>query len=509
MVRKRYSSQKKQEQVSRKQLEVFLEKHEWITGDIEPDLGEDILVRIFRDGVSTGLSLYVQLKSVREITKHQLSTGDISYDFDTDDLGHWEVQTPMVILVIWDVTQSVGWWISINDAIKYLDRFNPTWRSNNTAAVRIPINNRVDEHGLENIQGMLAQLYGPVIGKDKEIVINAKFLFPQTPEGQEKFKALQRTMAAGDRIELEGQYIQEFSLPEWWTRIYGAPDPKAMILWIGSTPSDEILPLQIEFQSDGFQPERIPYVEFKRIKQGFEETTLSNAHQGISLQFDMVIKPGTGAFTLTFHSNYVDLEGKVALQLINIEKMYAQGGQIQIMALKTGQVMQFAIPPGSRPPLEPQFAQFVENLAAIQHITGRVLRIPDFASLTFGQMREAQELASIITTGRYVRTAKNFDIELLRPGVGQLLRELAQNGTLYVRIGYEMVNYDLFGEQFELGPCIRTIQGKLSNSYDELTTWYEQADDKDCYKIKLAMPEITDDYQNWLPAKNYSTIELR
>ena len=71
MARKRNSSQKKQERISRKQFETFLEMHEWITGDIEHDLGEDILVRIYRDGVSTGLSLYVQLKSVKAIANHQ------------------------------------------------------------------------------------------------------------------------------------------------------------------------------------------------------------------------------------------------------------------------------------------------------------------------------------------------------------------------------------------------------------------------------------------------------
>ena len=90
----------------------------------------------------------------------------------------------MVFLVIWDVNLPAGWWICVKDAIQYLDRHNPTWRSNKSAAVRIPIENMMDEYGLEKIQDILAQLYGPVVGKDKAIVINAKFIFPQTPEGR-------------------------------------------------------------------------------------------------------------------------------------------------------------------------------------------------------------------------------------------------------------------------------------------------------------------------------------
>ena len=65
----RLSREQKQENISRPQFREFLERHEWVTGDITPDLGEDILVRIYEDGISTGLSFYVQLKSTDDIKK--------------------------------------------------------------------------------------------------------------------------------------------------------------------------------------------------------------------------------------------------------------------------------------------------------------------------------------------------------------------------------------------------------------------------------------------------------
>ena len=55
----RMSPQQQQENISRKQLGEFLETHGFVTGDITPDLGEDILVRIYDKGISTGLSFYV------------------------------------------------------------------------------------------------------------------------------------------------------------------------------------------------------------------------------------------------------------------------------------------------------------------------------------------------------------------------------------------------------------------------------------------------------------------
>lgn len=500
MARKRYSPQKKQEQVSRKQFETFLEQHEWITESIHTDLGEDIFVRIFSDGVSTGLSLYVQLKSVKSIVDHQLSTGEISYDFDVDDLGHWEVQTPLVVLVIWDVGQSAGWWMSVKDAIKYLDQHHPNWRNNMYGTVRIPMGNRIDDNGLERIRDILINLYGPVIARDKEITINAKFLFPPTPEGQEKYEALKRSIAAGAEIELEGQYIQEFILPEWWTRIYGSPDPKEMTVWIGTAPSDEILPMQIEFQSNGNAPVRIPYVEFQRVKQGFEEITVSNKHQNSPIRFTMVVQSKTGTCTFTMESNYVGLDGQSANQLINIEKIYAAGGLVQITNLKSQKDLQIPIPPGTCPEPESNLAQFVKNLATIQQKTGKALKIPEFHTLTLGQVRKAHTLATIVTTGRYIRTTDHLFIEVFKPGIALLLNNFPGTDTVYAQIGYKEISYDLFAEHFSLGPYIRTIQGKLADSYDEISKWYEEAADEDSCKVQLLKPKITDEYKNWQPS---------
>mgnify|MGYP001493751819 FL=1 len=88
MSRRRDSSQDKQERVSRKQFGEYLEQNEWITADIVPDKGEDILVRIYDNGKSTGLSLYIQLKSVLIVENLKLKSGVVSYSFEVADLEH-------------------------------------------------------------------------------------------------------------------------------------------------------------------------------------------------------------------------------------------------------------------------------------------------------------------------------------------------------------------------------------------------------------------------------------
>jgi hypothetical protein len=79
MVDNRDSNQQRLERISRKQFGELLERNDWIIDPIDPDMGEDVHVRIYEDGHSTGISVYVQLKSTDKIEKFVLKSGPISY----------------------------------------------------------------------------------------------------------------------------------------------------------------------------------------------------------------------------------------------------------------------------------------------------------------------------------------------------------------------------------------------------------------------------------------------
>jgi hypothetical protein len=280
--KQRYSPQQQQENISRKQFEEFLEQHQWITNDVVPDLGEDILVRIYDKGISTGLSFYVQLKSTSNLKKHLPKSGAISYPFEVKDLEHWEGQAIAIILVVWDIRQKRGWWIWINQAIEYLTRENPNWRQKDTVNVHIPSDNEFNEASLARLRQLMADIYYPIISKGRELTIQAKFSFPKTPDGIAKYIELKRHFAAGDEVELDGKYIEIFDFPDWWKRLYGEIDSATMYLKISPTQTKSPIPTQIEFLSE-FGQEKIPYVELWNVKQGEEEITFTNEKQNIPL----------------------------------------------------------------------------------------------------------------------------------------------------------------------------------------------------------------------------------
>jgi len=81
------------------------------------DYGEDLLVRIFEEGVYTGKAFYVQLKGTNNIQQYALKTGVFSYGVDVVNLLQWHRNKFPVVFVLWDIEQRVGYWLHIQSYI--------------------------------------------------------------------------------------------------------------------------------------------------------------------------------------------------------------------------------------------------------------------------------------------------------------------------------------------------------------------------------------------------------
>lgn len=66
---RRFSREQQQENRSRRQVAERLDEIGWSPSPLETDMGEDLHVRIYEGGQSTGLSFYVQLKSTADSAK--------------------------------------------------------------------------------------------------------------------------------------------------------------------------------------------------------------------------------------------------------------------------------------------------------------------------------------------------------------------------------------------------------------------------------------------------------
>ncbi len=100
------------ENISEDQIREYFDRLGWQVDRIK-DYGEDLLVRIFEEGVFTGKAFYVQLKGTNNIKQYALKTGGFNYGVDVVNLLQWHRNKFPVIFVLWDIAKRAGYWLHI------------------------------------------------------------------------------------------------------------------------------------------------------------------------------------------------------------------------------------------------------------------------------------------------------------------------------------------------------------------------------------------------------------
>jgi hypothetical protein len=504
----RDSVQQKQERISRKQFEEFLETNEWITGSVDPDLGEDILVRIYDKGISTGISFYTQLKSTDNIQKYVLKSGSISYPIKVKDLIHWDAQALPVLLVIWDICQRKGWWIEITNAIAGLTARNDSWRSKDpkkTVKIHIPLDHELNDINLQNLRQTFADHFYPIISKGKDLEFRVKFSFPPTQEGEEGFAQLQNHFKAGNKIKIDGKYITEFVPSEWWNRLFGEIKVEQLVL--GTSTGSKIRPMQIEFWSPRYGSEKLVYVELKLEKQGTEEITLSNKHQDHPFQIQVTINKITNSLNLKFNSTVCGKNACTAKQSLQIERIYETGGEVRITALDSGHTITIKHPPipeGKFNRNKNKRLNFIEKVCIIQNAFAEEIIFPEDCGIKSEDIAAVDELLSILDSGIHKRTGMKFNAEFLKPAIEIMYDVLQKNSRLQITMQVDSSYVDIFSTRIELGPMTRFINGIWEIPLDEVKKWLDIAESNDTLQVQLVDVEVVEEFEKWrktIPSK--------
>ncbi len=497
--RRRLSPQQKQENVSRKQFGDFLEPHEWITADVHPDLGEDFLVRIYENGVSTGLSFYVQLKSTADIQDYCLESGEIGYSFEVADLEHWATQVTTVVITIWDVSQKQGWWRWIDDIIGSLDEHKPNWRTQKSVRVHFPFEHVLNEGRLEQLRQVMAHHYYPAISQGKELKGKFKFRFPPTPEARAKAAELRKHMAFGDKIAIDGQFIKAVEFPELWVRLFGEPDIETMRLEMGPSKASESRPVQIDFHSPQYGNERMSPIELRVVKKGEEEMTLSNAHQGLPFKIQIIENRRTRQHRFTFTKSIKDMDGYVARQVLRIQQILSSGGNIRIAFLDAEKApLEFSVAPGTLPQPDQKVLDLADKVCKIQNLSGQLVYLPEGGHFTEEDLEAADELISVLHFGQYRESGESFSIGLAKPAVEIIASKHKEGEPLYFRMSTEESFVDLLATRVQLGPMTQKIKGFWEMPMSRVKTWIEESTDDDVLEIRLADVEIHSEFADWL-----------
>lgn len=406
---RRYSREQRQENRSRHQFCERLDEVGWIPSTVETDMGEDLIVRIYDGGASTGLSFYVQLKSTPDSAAlKRKRSAELAYELEVKDLRHWEVSTTLVVLVVWDIEKRIGWWQPIPEIIKKLDKASKGWRKRKTATVSVPLADRTDDDGLKRLRWAVADHNLPLIPKPEGSEL--KLFFPNTAEGAASLAAFKRAFDEGEEVVLgDGELLApSVEHPEWHRRIYGDFDGPVRIT-IGPSKPSRVVPVRVDLESS-HGTASLPYIELRAVKEGRRKTVLSNEQQGLPAQLYIAISDTHSEAKLRLTGPGKDVYE--AQEVAAIGLVMAQAGvRVRVTALTQERpTIMFTINGPSNEATVARLVQwraFVEKLVFIQQRIPSERILISKESITHAEAAAVERIFTILSHGR-VRTSIPF-----------------------------------------------------------------------------------------------------
>lgn len=397
--RRRRTAQQQQERKSRLQIAESWE--DWPLQSNVEDLGEDLMFQVYSDGMFSGLSFYVQLKSTKAIKKltPKRRSDVVAYSFETKDLLHWEASATPVVLVVWDVATKDGVWELVPDALKALDASGADWRSRKSVRVLIQKSHTTDVAGREMLRHKLAYFVLPVLSRGKVVTISPTFTFPNTDKGRAAMRALRRTIEEGGRVTVKGEHIKAWRMSDWWERAFGSRLPDSVV--ISSSRSERTLPVSVHV----ICPERTESlaVELVRVKAGNRQLTFKTKDRHHPVRMTLVVhdaRDGEARVEVRFSLRHRGRTIPECLQLTRLLIAAKEGGDVQ-MTLPGGAVLG---QPGMTLPVEralDELRRWEGVLSQLSYIQSRIARFGTMSlkKLPDCSLEQVERLYSIVRFG--------------------------------------------------------------------------------------------------------------
>jgi Domain of unknown function (DUF4365) len=123
----------------------------WTAEIVKEDYGEDLLVRIFRGGVASPLTFWVQVKGMGRVRRPGSQPRILTLRVDNDHGRSWSRMHQPVMLAVWDGASEEVYWQFWHDAVR---RQLPT-----KVAVTIPIEQSLNREGVVRIEERVSAYY--------------------------------------------------------------------------------------------------------------------------------------------------------------------------------------------------------------------------------------------------------------------------------------------------------------------------------------------------------------
>ena len=497
--RSRFTSNMKQELISRCQLSERLIEHGWLPGTTVLDLGEDFIVHIYLVAEATGVVFHIQEKSTTDLLSYRLANGThLSYPFPVKDVRHWEaLDLPVVLLIVWDVTLREGRWVFADDAISDLDQRRPNWRGNKTkVSVRIPWNNPTDDKGLARLRSSIGHRLYSVIVRDRSLEIKVSLDFAESTDTGADLDAFNRFVREGDEVTFVGRTIQSLQFSDWFSKWFGEYDPDNVTLTMGSRPSPQSMAVAIHIINNDGHSVSVSNISLKLVKQGTDLIYLTNEHQAHPVWFGLTFYAPERSNECSFSCKMRGFghDALQALQTLEFFRALSAGGKLIITILEHDvSLPALDLAPGQSEPPSPKSIRLVQRLCEIQGRLGMLIRVPE-DGINEKEALAIQRLESALKHGQVSAKHDKAKIRCNKGMIDVALEGRRTGQRFQIRKTYESFSFDMLGHNIPVGQMVRTIRAEISLTDDEAEKVVDALGSDDFIDTDFINVEVTETF---------------
>jgi len=490
----RFAPQSQQEDVSLGEAKARFARHGWSANGLRRDLGEDLVVQIFDDGRTTGLSFYAQVKSTTDIAVLTTKNGKfVSYDFEVKDLVHWEVQGTPAVLLVWDISAHRGAWLDVPAAIKSLDKTSKNWRTQTTKTVRIPATNGTDQEGLDALRRAIGNLYLPLFSKGEGLRVKPKFSFSKDGKGQAKLAAFRKVIEEGTgSVTLSGAEITAFKASDWFERAMGKQIPKSITIH----PSKRTVRFALQVVATSPKRTEIVSLEMQRTSGGTRQVTFDNHHQDrpvqISLTFPLQngkLVPG-GSISTSMDIEHPSKTIEATLEATRFMIALAEGATVDLK-FEGGSLPMASMNHVMGGRSLKELYLWETTLTKLGYVQQRVSRFGAFDlsdGLENSDLQKIDTLYSVVTTGK-ARSEMTFDFKAKEPP------EMPKDKPGIIELEMGDGSIDLLGITIPLGNARLAWEDASVPS-----AAFRTAEENQSTQITIPSAWVVLTYTDWLPS---------
>jgi hypothetical protein len=336
-------------------------------------------------------------------------------------------------------------------------------------------------------------------------IIRAVFEFPHTAEGKAAKEALETHVRSGAPATIPGEYIKEFSVPDYFARL-GFDKPASLEMFPLTRPSI-LLNVEMASHVGTVRVENLPFTGRAETDEIFLESATPEQPWRISLRF--ISSKRETSFSI--HVDYEGLNVKRQLEAMTFEQALCAGGILRVEIAQTGQIIANApVEAQSFGVSQPQHVvDLLQTLLAIQERTGKLFSLP-MGLLKAADVAAAEAVLKALRGEVVKRRIAKMTFSIVPEGREQLL-EAARSGEalMFTRAGTEEIS--VFGTMVPMGTVVEAVEG-LRLTPESVTELSRARDSNQTTAVEVTLvgpatgQNTEAKYVDWLPPDEANRI---